>query len=51
MKWFDKLVHWICYLIYEEYITQTPDTEISACVVETECLLDADIITHTPQCR
>lgn len=30
--------------ILQEYITQTPDTEISACIVEAEPLRDAEII-------
>lgn len=34
--------------ILQEYITKTPDTEISACIVEVECLRDAAIISHTP---
>ena len=29
--------------ILQDYIPQTPDTEISACVVEVEQLRDADI--------
>lgn len=29
--------------ILQEYITQTPDTEISACVVEAEQVRDAEI--------
>lgn len=32
--------------ILQEYITQTPDTETSACVVEAEPLRDAEISTH-----
>jgi hypothetical protein len=29
--------------ILQEYITQTPDTEISACIVEAEQVRDAEI--------